>query len=116
MSQLSRATSEGALLSLLRPSRAQTSLAAALSVVLVAALFIAIPLRSVQLPELSPFIPIVDTTLWLSGVITATLLFAQVSVVRSRAMLVLATGYLFTGLVTVPHLLTYPGAFSPAGL
>jgi len=116
MDQLSRATSEGALLSMLRPSRAQTTLAAALAMVLVAALFIAIPLRSVQLPELSPFIPIVDTTLWLSGVITATLLFAQVSVVRSRAMLVLATGYLFTGLIPIPHLLTYPGAFFPAGL
>ncbi|WP_204312073.1 hypothetical protein, partial [Escherichia coli] len=61
MDQLSRAASEGVLLSMLRPSRAQTTLAAALAVFLVAALFVAIPLRSVQLPELSPFIPIVDT-------------------------------------------------------
>ena len=44
------------------------------------------------------------------------LLFAQFSIYRSRALLALASGYLFTGLIVVPHALTFPGAFSPTGL
>jgi hypothetical protein len=75
-----------------------------------------LPFASTQLAPIPSFIPIVDTTLLLSDLITATLLFAQVSVVRSQALLALATGYLFTGLIIVPHALTFPGAFSPAGL
>ena len=48
--------------------------------------------------------------------ITAILLFAQFSVVRSRAILIIASGYLFTALVLIPWILTFPGVFAPAGL
>src|SRR6201999_1194905 len=48
--------------------------------------------------------------------ITAALLFSQFAFVRSRALLILANGYLFTALIIVPHLLTFPGAFASAGL
>ena len=33
-----------------------------------------------------------------------------------RALLALASGYLFTALIVIPHALTFPGAFSPTGL
>src|SRR5262249_37964566 len=33
-----------------------------------------------------------------------------------RALLVLASGYLFAALMVVPHALTFPGAFAPTGL
>jgi signal transduction histidine kinase len=46
---------------------------------------------------------------------TAILLFAQFSVVRSRAILVLASGYLFTALILIPWILTFPGVFVAAG-
>ena len=48
--------------------------------------------------------------------ITAVLLFSQFNVSRSRALFVLASGYLFTALVVFSHMLTFPGAFSPTGL
>jgi hypothetical protein len=32
------------------------------------------------------------------------------------ALLVLASGYLFTGLIVIPHMLTFPGAFTPTGV
>ncbi len=47
---------------------------------------------------------------------TAILLFAQFGIVRSRALLVLACGYVFTALMTVPHVLSFPGAFAATGL
>jgi signal transduction histidine kinase len=48
--------------------------------------------------------------------VTAILLFAQFSISRSLALLVLAGGYLFSALIVIPHALTFPGAFSPTGL
>jgi signal transduction histidine kinase len=51
-----------------------------------------------------------------TDLITATLLFVHFSISRSRALLVLAGGYLFTALIVIPHALTFPGAFSSTGL
>jgi len=48
--------------------------------------------------------------------ITAVLLFAQFSILRSRALLVIASGYFFTALVVVAWMLTFPGVFAPSGL
>src|SRR5205814_415658 len=48
--------------------------------------------------------------------ITATLLYSQASVFRSRALNVLASSYVFGALLLVPHALTFPGAFAPDGL
>jgi signal transduction histidine kinase len=50
--------------------------------------------------------------------ITAILLFSQYSVSRSRAVLLLASGYFFTALIVAPKIISYPGAFPgllPAG-
>jgi hypothetical protein len=48
--------------------------------------------------------------------ITAVLLFAQFSILRSRALLVIASGYLFTALILIPWMLTFPGVFAPTGV
>ncbi|MDB5577877.1 MAG: hybrid sensor histidine kinase/response regulator, partial [Bradyrhizobium sp.] len=40
----------------------------------------------------------------------------QFSLLRSRALLLLASGYLFTASAAVVHGLTFPGLFSPSGL
>jgi len=37
-------------------------------------------------------------------------------VIASRALLVLANGYLLSALIVIPHALTFPGAFAPKGL
>lgn len=38
------------------------------------------------------------------------------SILRSRALLAISSGYLFTALVIIPWLLTFPGVFTPGGL
>lgn len=35
---------------------------------------------------------------------------------RSRALLVLAAGYLFSALMAIAHALSFPGLFAPGGL
>jgi len=52
----------------------------------------------------------------ISDLITAVLLFGQFNVLRSRALLVLASGYLFTAFIALSHMLTFPGVFSSTGL
>ena len=104
------------LLSALPPTQGQKRVAAAVAVLLLGALLVTIPFMQVQLPAVRPFIPVVDTVLFLNDLITAALLFAQFSVTRSRALLALACGYLFTALIIVPHALTFPDVFSPTGL
>ena len=72
--------------------------------------------RDVRLREAHAFVPAIDAILILSDLIVATLLYAQASVFRSRALSVLASGYVFAALMLIPHLLTFPGAFAPNGL
>src|ERR1700724_4422086 len=48
--------------------------------------------------------------------ITAVLLFAQFSILRSRSLLAIANGYLFTAVMLIPWMLTFPGVFTPGGL
>src|ERR1700738_3705011 len=56
------------------------------------------------------------TAMFVTDSITAVLLFAQFSILRSRALLVIASGYLFTALIVIPWMLTFPGVFTPSGL
>src|SRR5207245_2400611 len=44
------------------------------------------------------------------------LLFSQFAILRSRALLLLASGYLFTAAAAMVHALSFPGLFAPAGL
>jgi signal transduction histidine kinase len=104
------------LISALPPSRAQKQMAFAAMVLLFALFLGVVPFGQVQLRQLDVFPPIVATTMFLCDSITATLLYAQFAVLRSRALLVLANGYLFTALVVIPYALTFPGSFATNGL
>lgn len=77
---------------------------------------VAVPFARVQLPPVGAFIPIYESALVVNDLITAVLLFGQFSILKSRALLVLAGGYLFTAFIAVAHALTFPGLFSPSGL
>jgi len=68
------------------------------------------------LPYIAGYDPVVDSIMFLIDVLTAVLLYSQYAVGRQRSLLALAMGYLFAGLILVPHVLTFPGNFSPAGL
>jgi signal transduction histidine kinase len=84
--------------------------------VLVVLFLLALWFARVPLAKVDTFIPIVATLMFVNDSITATLLFAQFVILRSRAILVLANGYLFTALTIIPYALTFPGAFAPTGL
>jgi signal transduction histidine kinase len=84
--------------------------------VLFAGFLCALPFLN-RLPGEQPaFIPIIDTTLFLTDLITASVLYAQFAITRSRGLLALATGYLFTSFIIVPHLLTFPNVLGPNGV
>ncbi len=74
------------------------------------------PFARQPLPQVWAFIPIYESALAISDLVTATILLIQFNILRSRALLALACGYLFTALMVVPHALTFPGLFSPTGL
>ena len=109
-------TEVGTFLSTLPPARGERRLALAVVTIsflafLVAALFAKLPLAPV-----TAFIPAYEAALVINDLITAVLLVGQAAILRSRALLALACGYLFTALMVVPHALTFPGLFSPTGL
>ena len=95
------------------PERRRALIVLAVSALLFCALA---PFAKVQLPAVPAFIPAYETALVVNDTITAVLLFGQYRILRSRALLVLASGYLFTGVMTIGHALTFPGLFAPAGL
>jgi len=96
------------------PSERRLALAV---VVLSALIFAAVaPWARVQLPPVWAFIPIYESALVFTDLITAVLLFGQSRIAQSRALLLLACGYLFTAVLTVAHALSFPGLFAPAGL
>jgi signal transduction histidine kinase len=104
------------LLAALPPSREQNLLALGIVVLLVVAFVITVPFTTMQLPVVVAFIPALQTALLICDLITAALLFTQFTILRWRALLALASGYLFTALIVIPHSLTFPGVISPAGL
>jgi formate hydrogenlyase transcriptional activator len=74
------------------------------------------PFARLPLPRSDAWALITDAVIFIADLITWLLLISQFTIVRTRALLVLASGYLFTAVINVPHLLTFPGAFSPTGL
>jgi PAS domain S-box-containing protein len=92
--------------------------AVALAVVAVSAVFfaIAVPFAGVPLVQMPAFVASYQSALAVNDLITAILLFAQFAILRSRGLLLLASGYLFTAAAAVAHALTFPGLFAPAGL
>lgn len=104
------------LLATLPPSKMQIRLALGVVLILLAATAIALPFANIQLPRVVAFVPTLSTAIAFNDLVTAALLFAQFSIMRSRALLVLASGFLFTALIVIPHALTFPGAFTPTGL
>ncbi|HET7849740.1 MAG TPA: MASE4 domain-containing protein [Pseudolabrys sp.] len=85
------------------------------AVVLIAAAAIA-PFGAIQLRPTDGFIPATQSVLVICDLLIATLLASQAMTIGSRGLLLLAGGFLFEALIIVSHLLTFPGAFAPAGL
>ena len=90
----------------------------ALAVVGISAVFFAciLPFARMPLPPVPAFVASYQSALAISDLLTAILLFSQFAILRSRALLLLASGYLFTAIAAVVHGLTFPGLFTAGGL
>ncbi len=113
-----REPSEGQqfLLANLPPSQRQIRLALGIVVVLLVAFGVTAPFINTQLPSVNATIPALETAILINDLITSALLLSQFLITRRWALLVLASGYLFTALIVIPHALIFPGAFTPTGL
>lgn len=98
------------------PDRRQIRFSLAIVGLLFVGVLVVLPMRDVRLREIDAFIPMIDAIMFVGELITATLLFAQAAVFRSRALTVLGTVYAYSALLLVPHALTFPGVFAPDGL
>lgn len=104
-------------LSNLTPGRAQKRIALGVVLALLIAFFItAGPLSTIHPARIPAIVGVYGTAMFVVGLLTAVLLFAQFSILRSLALLVIAIGYLFTALVVLPWMLAFPGAFPASGL
>jgi signal transduction histidine kinase len=104
-------------LSNLAPRPAQRWLALGVVVLLVVGFVVAAaPLGTGPLRRIDAFMPAYATAIFFNDLVTAILLLAQVWILRSSALLAMASGYLLTALIAIPWLLTFPGVFAPRGL
>jgi signal transduction histidine kinase len=98
------------------PAQKRLAVVVVLALVLVVVLIAAGPLSCAQTSRVDAFIPAYLVAMFVNDSITAILLFAQFSILRSRAVLVIASGYLFMALMLIPYVLTFPGVFAPKGV
>src|SRR5215217_2817520 len=104
-------------LSNMPPSPAQKRLALGIVLGLMCALYLVLwPFGGIQLGAVHSFVAVYTTGMFVTDSITAILLYAQFSILRSRAILVLASGYLFTAFLIIPYVLAFPGVLAPNGV
>jgi PAS domain S-box-containing protein len=111
----SRLAPPAALLSTIVAGPEQRRAATAAMAVSVIAFAIAVPFARTPLVPIPAFIPAYEAALVIIDLITAVLLFQQFTQQRPAALLVLAAGYLFDGVMTVAHALSFPGLITPTG-
>ncbi|QDW40142.1 GHKL domain-containing protein [Bradyrhizobium sp. KBS0727] len=85
-------------------------------VALLATAVLVAPFANVQLGRIDSFVPVLQTVLSAADLLTATLLLAQYSVQPHRALLALASGYLFGGSFAFLQTLSFPGGYAPGGI
>ncbi len=73
-------------------------------------------MRKAKLVEIPAFVASYQFALAAIDIITAILLYGQFNALRSRGLLLLASGYLFTAFAAIAHALTFPALFAPTGL
>jgi signal transduction histidine kinase len=94
----------------------QRAIAVGIVIVLIVAAAVMAPFASTQVGKIDAFIPVLQTVVSVVDLITATLLFAQFSIQPQRALLALASGYIFSGSFAFLQTLAFPGGYAPVGL
>lgn len=113
---ISYADGDGAFLS--RSVAGQRELRLCLRLVGISALVFVICVPFVRLPvQPSPtFVAVYNAVSTLNDLTTSIILFGQFNILRSRALLLLGSGYLFASVMSAIQLMTFPGMFTSAGL
>src|SRR4030081_2780055 len=100
-----------------RPATSRDRIAALAVVGISSILFaLAVPFAGMPLTPIPAFVASYQSALAINDLITAILLFSQFAILRSWAMLLLASAYLFTAVAAIVHGLSFPGLFTPTGL
>lgn len=107
---------DGAFLSRAAVGSRELRLCLALMVVSAAVFVACIPYVRVVLQPSPAFVAVYNTVSTLNDFTTAIILLGQFKILRSRALLLLASGYLFASLISAVQLLTFPEMFTPTGL
>lgn len=107
---------ETVLVSTLAHGRKQVWLAAAMLVLSLTALVLIAPYASRPMTNMEVLLPAYAAAVLVIELITSAFLLALFFVQRSRAILVLAAGYLFSGALVVPWVLSFPGLFAALGI
>ena len=97
-------------------TKRQRAIAVGIVILLIAAAAVIAPFASIQMARVDAFIPVLQTVVSVADLVTATLLFVQFSIQPQRALLALASGYIFSGSFAFLQTLAFPGAYAPAGL
>src|SRR5580704_8056292 len=103
-------------LSTLPASNADRRLALIVVSISIVLFVLAVPYAGVPLTPVPAFVASYQSALAVNDIITAILLYSQFGALRTRALLLLATGYLFTAAAASVHALSFPGLFTPEGL
>jgi signal transduction histidine kinase len=97
-------------------TRQQRSLALGVAVLLIVAAAVIAPFASIQVGRIDAFIPVIQTVLSVADLVTAILLFAQFSLQPQRALLAVASAYIFSGSFAFLQTLAFPGGYAPNGV
>jgi len=73
-------------------------------------------LADIQIARVDAFVPVIQTVMCIAALLTAAFLFAQYAVQPQRALLALASGFVFSGLFAFLQTLAFPGAYGPGVL
>lgn len=104
------------LLSSMARQQVQFWLAGSMLAISVLVLVLIAPYAGHMLTNLIVLLPAYAAAVLVIEVVTSTFLLALFYVQHSRAMLILAAGYLFSGTLVAPWVLTFPGVFSALGI
>ena len=72
-----------------------------------------VPFAQIELPKRNSFLPTLLGAMFCFELITVFVLYNQFRISRSPQILVLCAGYLYSALMTLAYMLTFPGYFPP---
>jgi signal transduction histidine kinase/CheY-like chemotaxis protein len=97
-------------------SRRQRVFAFAVLALLGAFVVAMLPIAHVPLLPIVPFLPTFTTFVAVADLLTAFLIYRDAANAHSISLGVLASGYLYAGLIVIPHVLAFPGVYTTRGL